>query len=187
MAHPLLEKAAQHVAQARAINDEFAGKDMPAEAAHQMEQHVAKAGELRSRVTREANLADNESWLSDPEYKHDMGAGGARSLTGIDHGNILLESERTEKQRESFFNFVRKGMSGVAPDATRLSMIGVSSSCGLPVARVCPGREASGRRPTGATRCPTPDTENKTPFRPQLQAVFLHILQHYLRSRHTLA
>lgn len=116
MAHPLLEKAAQHLAQARAINDEFQGKDMPAEAAHQMEQHLGKASELRSRVTREASLSDNESWMSDPEYKHDMGAGGARSLTGIDHGDILLESERAEKQRESFYNFVRKGFAGVAPE-----------------------------------------------------------------------
>lgn len=116
MAHPLLEKAAQHLAQARAINDEFNGKDMPAEAAHTMEQHLHKASEYRSRVTREAMLADNETWLAEPDYKHDMGAAGERVAGQFGHGEILLESERKEKQRESFFNYVRKGMAGVAPE-----------------------------------------------------------------------
>lgn len=116
MAHPLLEKAAQHLAQARAINDEFEGKDMPAEAAHQMEQHIKKSTEYRSRVTREAALSDNESWLKEPDYKHDMGAGGERVAGEFGHGEILLESERTEKQMKSFLGFVRKGLSGVQPE-----------------------------------------------------------------------
>lgn len=115
MAHPLLEKAAQHLAKARAINDEFAGKDMPAEAAHQMEQHLAKASDYRSRVTREAALSDNEEWIKEPQYKHDMGS-GERVAEKFGHGEILLEGERSEKQRESFFNFVRKGFNGVAPE-----------------------------------------------------------------------
>lgn len=116
MAHPLLEKAAQHNAKARAINDEFDGKDMPAEAAHQMEQHIKKASEYRSRVTREAVLSDNEEWLAEPDYKHDMGAGGERVAERFGHGDIMLESERAEKQRKSFFDFIRKGATGVAPE-----------------------------------------------------------------------
>ncbi len=116
MAHPLLEKAAQHLAQARAINDEFKEREMPAEAAHTMEQHLHKASEYRSRVTREAALADNESWLKEPDYKHDMGAAGERVAGEFGHGGILLESERKEKQRKSFFDYVRKGMSGVGAE-----------------------------------------------------------------------
>lgn len=113
MAHPLLEKAAQHIAQARAINDEFAGKDMPAEAAHQMQAHLQKASDYRARVTREAQLADNEEWLAEPDYKHDLGPAGEKVAASFGHGGALLESERKELERKSFVDFVRKGTAGV--------------------------------------------------------------------------
>jgi len=112
MAHPLLEKAAQHIAQARAINDEFQGKDMPAEAAKQMQAHLAKATDYRARVTREAQLKDNESWLSEPDYKHSM-TGGEDVAAEFGHGGAMLDSERKEKERKSFVGFVRKGFAGV--------------------------------------------------------------------------
>lgn len=115
--HPLLVKAAQHTAQARAINDEFEGKDMPAEAAHQMEGHLKKASEYRRAVEREQQLKDNESWLSEPDYKHDGGASeGGQRLGGTDAGEFLLESERKDKELKSFLGFVRKGFDGVAPE-----------------------------------------------------------------------
>lgn len=116
--HPMLVKAAQHTAQARAIHEEFDGKDMPAEAARQMEGHLQKASEFRRAVEREQQLKDNEQWLSEPEYKHDGGAsdnGGFR-LSGTDAGELLLDSERKDKMNKSFFNFVRKGFAGVAAE-----------------------------------------------------------------------
>lgn len=115
--HPLLVKAAQHTAQARAINDEFEGKEMPAEAAHQMEGHLKKAGEFRRAVERERQLQDNESWLSEPDYKHDGGASeGGQRLGGTDAGEFLLESERKDKTMKSFLGYVRKGEAGIAPE-----------------------------------------------------------------------
>jgi len=108
MAHPFLEKAAQHTAQARAINDEFEGKDMPAEAARQMQGHLQKATEYRSRVTREAQLKDTEDWISEPQYKHDM-TGGDAIASDFGHGSFMLDSEKKEMRRSAFFDFLRKG------------------------------------------------------------------------------
>jgi HK97 family phage major capsid protein len=108
MAHPFLERAAQHTAQARAINDEFQGKDMPAEAARQMEAHLAKSTEYRRRVEREANLKANEDWISEPRYKHDM-VGGEDIASEFGHGAPLLESEKKEATKAAFFEYLRKG------------------------------------------------------------------------------
>lgn len=113
MAHPLLERAAQHTAQARAINDEFEGKAMPAEAATQMKQHLSKASEYRSRVEAEAELKANEAWISEPQYKHDM-VGGGSIAEGFGHGEIILESERKELQRKAFHNYIRHGIDGMS-------------------------------------------------------------------------
>lgn len=113
MAHPLLELAAQHTAQARAINDEFAGKAMPAEAAHQMKGHLDKASEYRARVEAEAELKANETWLAEPQYKHDM-TGGQTIATEFGHGAPLLESERKEMSRKAFMAYVRGGKEGMS-------------------------------------------------------------------------
>ena len=108
MAHPLLERAAKHTAQARAINDEFDGKDMPAEAARQMQAHLQKATEYRARVTREAQLKDTEDWISEPQYKHEM-TGGEPIAAEFGHGAPLLDSEKKAAAKSAFFDFIRKG------------------------------------------------------------------------------
>ena len=114
MAHPLLEKAAQHIKQARAINDEFDGRDMPAEAAHTMNLHLQKAAEYRNRVQAEAALQDTETWLAEPEYKHDMsGGGGERIPASFGSSSELLETERKAKVGQSFFDYLRKGVDGI--------------------------------------------------------------------------
>ncbi|WP_116051686.1 phage major capsid protein [Amycolatopsis palatopharyngis] len=111
MAHPLLDKAARHTAQARAINDEFEGKAMPAEAAHQMDGHLGKAAEYRKQWNREQALTDNESFLDEPVYKHDMGAGEFKgSVGGTSAGEFLLDSERKERKGQAFFDYCRKGL-----------------------------------------------------------------------------
>lgn len=115
MAHPLLEKAAQHVAQARAIHEEFLNRDMPAEAANQMQAHLAKAAEYRNRVTNEVRLKDTENWLAEPDYKHDM-IGGQDIAASLGHGkDFMMESERKDAQMKSFFNFIRRGRDAIDP------------------------------------------------------------------------
>ncbi|MBD3946476.1 phage major capsid protein [Nocardioides ganghwensis] len=117
----LQQKAAQHTAQARAINDEFEGKTMPAEAAHQMEQHLKAASDYRQRAQREALLVETEDWLSEPDYKHDMSNGATgddptyRSEKGYtpgspshDDGSVL------SPQSKAFLDFVRTGT--IAPE-----------------------------------------------------------------------
>lgn len=106
MSHPFLERAAQHLAQARKIQDEFEGKDMPAEAARQQEAHLAKASDYRRRVEREEELKANEGWMAEPQYKHDM---TGRTGKEIDLSHPLLESERQDAAKAAFFDFVRKG------------------------------------------------------------------------------
>lgn len=113
MAHPLLERAAQHVAQARAINDQFEGKAMPAEAAHQMAEHLKSANEYRTRVEREAALLDQEKFLSEPEYKHEMTGAGASLPESFGRGSALLDSEKKELKRQAFWGFIRSGDEGL--------------------------------------------------------------------------
>lgn len=113
MAHPLLVKAAQHLAAARAINDEFSEKEMPAEASNQMKQHLAKAREYRQRVETSAEMEDMNSWISEPEYKHDMGSGGERIAAQFGHGEALLDSEKKERSQKAFFDYVRRGLGGM--------------------------------------------------------------------------
>lgn len=59
----LRQKWTQHVAQARAIQDAFGeGKQMPAEAAHQMRQHLDAAEGYKARLTlADAPLSDREA------------------------------------------------------------------------------------------------------------------------------
>lgn len=106
--HPLLVKAAQHTAQARAINDEFEGKAMPAEAAREMDEHLAKAAEYRSRVTREAALVESEQFIAEPQYKHDM-TNGTKIAEAFGHGQPIVAEQKAEYARKAFWDFVRKG------------------------------------------------------------------------------
>lgn len=61
----------QHLHQARLINDEFEGKDMPAEALHQMGAHLQKAQSIR------LELEERE-----PVYKRNMADYGTGVVTG---------------------------------------------------------------------------------------------------------
>lgn len=112
-AHPLLVKAAQHTAQARAINDEFEGKPMPAEAAREMDEHLAKASEYRQRVQREAQLTESEQWIAEPQYKHDM-TNGAQIAQQFGHGHDLHKTTKTEYEEKAFLDYVRKGYEGLS-------------------------------------------------------------------------
>lgn len=130
MSHPMLQRAAQHTAQARAINDEFQGKTMPAEAARQMDEHLKKSSEYRRAVEREAALKASEEWIAEPQYKHDM-TGGEAIASEFGHGAPLLDSEKKEAARGAFFDFLRKGHDGLrveqkaalVEDATGLNLI----------------------------------------------------------------
>ena len=90
--------AAKHVAQARAIQDSFEGKAMPAEAARQMGAHLDKA----QRYRHQGELELEEKWLQTPRYVHDMTSNGTKEWTGIDGqpggwdtaGRELLPGER---------------------------------------------------------------------------------------------
>lgn len=114
MAHPFLEQAAQHLAQARAINDEFEGKQMPAEAGVQMKAHLKSASELRDRVSAEAELKANEQWLAEPQYKHDMTGGGEGIAESFGHGVGMLNSEKKALAQQAFLSYVRKGADGMS-------------------------------------------------------------------------
>lgn len=111
--HPLLVKAAQHTAQARAINDEFEGKPMPAEAAREMDEHLAKAAEYRARVTREAALVEEEQFIAEPQYKHDMTM-GAKIAESFGHGKPIVAEQRAEYSRKAFWDYIRKGEQGLS-------------------------------------------------------------------------
>lgn len=118
MAHPLLEQAMIHTQQARAINDEYDGKSMPAEAARQMEEHLNKASELRRRVDAEARLQETEQWISEPQYKHDMGVTGEKIAGEFGHGDykVQLKKDRDERTKKAFFEYLRKGERDMAPE-----------------------------------------------------------------------
>jgi HK97 family phage major capsid protein len=118
MAHPLLEQAMVHTQQARAINDEYEGKTMPAEAARQMEEHLNKASELRRRVDAEARLQETEQWISEPQYKHDMGGPGEKIASEFGHGDykVQLERDRKERHKKAFFEYIRKGPRDMSPE-----------------------------------------------------------------------
>lgn len=117
MAHPLLEKAANLVEQARALNDEFADKStMPAEVAHKIDTLLGNATECRKQVEREARLSDLDGFLREPEYKHDM-SGGAAIARDFGHGEALTTAQREERHSKAFFDFVRKGTNALAPEA----------------------------------------------------------------------
>jgi len=76
------ERAQQHLAQARAIDTEFAGKSMPAEASRQMSAHIERAKEFR----RKSELAAHEAWVSEPQYRHDMVGSDSGSWFGTKSG-----------------------------------------------------------------------------------------------------
>lgn len=125
MTNPLYAKAAEQLAKARAINDEYEGKPMPAEAAHQMGQHLKAASEFRQRAEREDLLTEQEQFLAEPHYKHDM-SNGATDLYGAHDGasgtkgytpgqSIDQQGDGLSRATKSFLNWVRTGV--VTPEA----------------------------------------------------------------------
>jgi HK97 family phage major capsid protein len=110
--HPSLVKAAELLAQARAIQEEF--KDdpslMPADVAATQQRLLDRAKDLRDSVTREVALSEHENWLSEPQYTADPSGGAAKSLG---HGMPLLESERKERQTKAFWEAVRHGKDNI--------------------------------------------------------------------------
>ena len=130
MTHPKLERIAQHLAQARAIQDEFEDKQMPAEAFKQQKAHLEQATGLRREVEAEAQLKANEEWVAEPQYKHDM-VGGGDIASQFGHGSFMLEGEKKDFAKASFFNYLRKGNDGIkmeekaalVEDATGLKLI----------------------------------------------------------------
>lgn len=115
-AHPLLVRAAKCIEQARALNDEFSDPTrMPAEVAQRIKALVGEASKCRQQVTVEAQMTDMDSWLKEPDLKHDMGGGsgaGSVSLAGVD-GMFTTEKERKARGQKAFFEFVRKGHAGM--------------------------------------------------------------------------
>lgn len=113
--HPLLVKAAKLVEQARAIQEEYSGdpSKMPADVAEVQDRLLKAASQHRRAVEREAAIEDHTTWLSEPEYKHDMTHGDtvARSFG---HGAPLLESERKDRQKAAFFEYLRKGYNAMS-------------------------------------------------------------------------
>ena len=128
MTHPKLERIAQHLAQARAIQDEFEGKDMPAEAYTQQKGHLERASTLRREVESEVALKAHEAWVSEPQYSHDMIVGAE----DLGHGSFMLEGEKKDFAKSAFFDFLRKGndlkveqKAALVEDATGLKLIPV--------------------------------------------------------------
>ncbi len=124
----MAQRAAEHTAQARAIDREFTGKPMPLEAAKQMNQHLTKASEFRRR----AELAAHEAWLREPQYKHDMvggagfeskDAGGFDSVASLDYeygrGGPSAESVK------AIADFARGRKAALVEDSTGQSVVPV--------------------------------------------------------------
>ncbi|MFD5468893.1 phage major capsid protein [Streptomyces sp. NPDC127105] len=111
-AHPLLVRAAKCVEQARALNDEFEDKTrMPKEVAQRIDGLLTEASSCKRQVEREARLQDLDSYLHEPDYKHDMSTGdgaGSFSAAGIEKV-FTTDRERKEAQQAAFLMYVRKG------------------------------------------------------------------------------
>lgn len=136
MAHPLIEQAAQHLAQARAIDQEFEGKAMPEEAGRQMKAHLDKASELRGRADAKEQLKAHEDWLAEPVYTHNMtGAPGAKDA---DSGDLTaqrrydgptgpwdadLPQGLSQKSAHSVGQFVMGHKAALVEDATGQSIV----------------------------------------------------------------
>ncbi len=117
--HPLLVRAAQCIEQARALNDEFDDKTrMPAEVTKKIDALLGEASSCKRQVKREAKITDLDNFLSAPVLKHDMG--GAEEAGGVSVAEIggvyTSEKQRKEAAQKSFFDFVRKGRSGMDPE-----------------------------------------------------------------------
>lgn len=105
--HPNLVRAAQLLAQARAIQEEF--KDdpasMPAEVAHTQQQLLERARKEREAAERDTKLQDQEEWLREPQYKGIHPSGGERFGGGMP----LIAAETKQRQAKAFWAAIRLG------------------------------------------------------------------------------
>jgi HK97 family phage major capsid protein len=110
--HPSLVKAAELLAQARAIQEEFKDdpSQMPADVAGTQQQLLDRAKQLRDAVTREVQIKATEDWLAEPQYDTDPSGSSAKA---IGHGMPLLEGERQERQAKAFWSAVRNGKDSI--------------------------------------------------------------------------
>lgn len=93
-----------------------------------MEQHIKAAQEIRTRVEREMRLNDNESWIREPEHKHDMFGPGATSGNEADDLGIgpSSQSEALSPERKEFLSWVRSGRqtkASLVEDATGQNVV----------------------------------------------------------------
>jgi HK97 family phage major capsid protein len=78
------------VHQARALNDEYEGKAMPAEAAFTIERLLNHAADCKRHV----DTLRAEEWLSEPDYKHDMVGGGMGGGIQVGGGGLSIKGNQ---------------------------------------------------------------------------------------------
>lgn len=111
MANPLLVRAAKCVEQARALNDEFPDASrMPAEASKRMDALLTEAMRCKEQAERQQSLRELDGFLSEPQHKHMPGDFAGSPVASAD------EPTGGTSGRKSFFQYVRKGLGGVATE-----------------------------------------------------------------------
>lgn len=112
MAHPLLEKAANLIAQARTLNDEFEDKSrMPGDVAHKIDELLTEAAKLRDQVEREAKINDLDGYISTPQRSFDPVA-----TSTVREPMAESKSAKAERASHAFWTYVKKGFSGMTPE-----------------------------------------------------------------------
>lgn len=113
MSHPLLDRAANLVEQARTLNDEFEDKSrMPAEVAHKIDELLTSASKLRDQVNREQKISEFDSYLSTPDRK-----GFDPMATGEIHSPVAEgKTDKAERATHAFWTFVKKGYAGMSAE-----------------------------------------------------------------------
>ncbi|MGE5589207.1 MAG: phage major capsid protein [Bacillota bacterium] len=88
----LIEKAKAAVAKARAIAQEFEGKELPAEKAAEIQRYLEEAKAAKAQADQAVQLKGLEDWLAEPQFKHPMGGGQPQT-----------EPDRKAAQKAAFF------------------------------------------------------------------------------------
>lgn len=109
------EKAANLVKEARNILDEYEGKELPEDKEKQIDEMMRDAQKLKEEVDREKKLHDMDQYFNEPQYKHPMGTGDARSLDGEGKG-----SEKKEVKKAAFMKFLVDGKAGLSREEKQL-------------------------------------------------------------------
>lgn len=111
-----LEEAANRVEQARDIDKEYAGKEMPADKAEQIGKLLDEADALKKQADQAKRLDDAAKWADEPQRKH------PHSLDGKDgdQGKGEKPDERKEAQRGAFFKAMREGKGALSREEKAL-------------------------------------------------------------------